>query len=254
MVKPTQDRFLSLDIFAANDGNVPSLDGLRAFSILLVLFGHFLLPTKISGIGAFGVTVFFFISGFLITRLLFAEMKRTGRIAITHFYLRRLLRLYPALVVSITLCAALVIYRGQPLDAVELESVFLYFSNYLIAYREFHSSAYTLPIGALWSLSIEEHFYLLFPAIFIMFKGSPTRVAQIAIGICIACLGIRCFYLSLWPEWVGTLATYWRSETRFDSIAFGVLIIGFGSSSCQSDGSATSRDPFRNRDFNVIWL
>src|SRR5947199_6345557 len=98
---------------AAKNGRVQSLEGLRAISILLVLFGHFLLPPSVAGISGFGVTIFFFISGFLITRLLFAEIKANGDIDIKSFYLRRILRLYPVIVVSILLCVILASSRGQ---------------------------------------------------------------------------------------------------------------------------------------------
>lgn len=208
----------------ANDGRVLSLDGLRAISILLVLFGHFLLPQSIRGIGAFGVTTFFFISGFLITRLLFNETKLHGSIDILRFYLRRLLRLYPVIVVSIAVCVVYAFFRGQRIDLVEIEAVFFYFTNYLVFDRELAHEPLFLPIGPFWSLAVEEHFYLAFPAIFVAAKGRATHVARIAIATCIICLALRCAYLLIWPSLVGTLATYWRSETRFDSIAFGVLL------------------------------
>ena len=152
----------------ATSGYVPSLDGMRAFSIALVLFGHLLAPPMLAGIGGFGVTIFFFISGFLITRLLFVEINDTHRIAIGKFWLRRVLRLYPAVVVSITFMALLAVYRGEKLDTIELASVFFYFTNYLTASRELSNTPFMFPIGALWSLAVEEHFYLIFPLAFFL--------------------------------------------------------------------------------------
>jgi peptidoglycan/LPS O-acetylase OafA/YrhL len=221
---PTNELSLAPERWPADGGTVPSLDGMRALSILLVLFGHFLLPPSISGIGAFGVTVFFFISGFLITRLLFAEIKAKRTIGVKNFYLRRFLRLYPVIVVSITLCVGFAIVTQRPVDAMEVSSVFLYFTNYLVAYREFHPVTYTLPISAFWSLSVEEHYYLIFPAMFVFLKGNPLRIAYAAVATCVLCLAVRCIYLIAWPEMLGTLATYWRSETRFDAIGYGVLM------------------------------
>ena len=122
------------------------------------------------------------------------------------------------------MCVILTGARGQHIDKVEIASVFLYFTNYLMVYREAAHMAITLPIGPFWSLSIEEHFYLLFPAVLVLLSGKPIRIAQVAVATCVICLGLRCAYLLVWPEWVGTLATYYRSETRFDSIAFGVLL------------------------------
>src|SRR2546428_13273829 len=80
---------------------VPGLDGLRACAILLVLVAHVGLHAYVPG--GFGVTLFFFISGMLITRLLLAEHAETGCIAVGRFYARRMLRLYPALLVAIAL-------------------------------------------------------------------------------------------------------------------------------------------------------
>ena len=79
----------------ARFGYIPGLDGLRAIAVLLVLIAHVggshIIP------GGFGVTVFFFISGFLITRLLLAESDKKGGIGLKAFYIRRFLRLLPAL-------------------------------------------------------------------------------------------------------------------------------------------------------------
>lgn len=72
---------------------LPGLDGLRALSILIVMISHSALAHIVPGV--FGVTVFFFVSGFLITTLMLAEHQRSGGIAIRLFYIRRLLRLYP---------------------------------------------------------------------------------------------------------------------------------------------------------------
>ncbi|MDH3661860.1 MAG: acyltransferase [Alphaproteobacteria bacterium] len=81
-----------------NGSRVHSLDGLRAASISLVMVGHFTKMTMFPG--GFGVTVFFVISGFLITHLLLKEMDRTGTIDRWAFYKRRVFRLLPAIVVS----------------------------------------------------------------------------------------------------------------------------------------------------------
>ena len=90
----------------AGRGQIPSLDGLRAVSIMLVYFSHAGVSDLIPG--GFGVTVFFFLSGFLITTLLCREHDRTDRIAFGAFYLRRLLRLGPPLLVTMALAVVLV--------------------------------------------------------------------------------------------------------------------------------------------------
>ena len=110
----------------ARSGNIPSLDGVRGCSILLVLVGHMLLPTSLVGISAIGLKVFFVLSGFLITRLLLAENKHTGHINLRNFYVRRLLRLYPVIIAYVCITSAVLLIRGQSVPPLELISVFLY--------------------------------------------------------------------------------------------------------------------------------
>jgi peptidoglycan/LPS O-acetylase OafA/YrhL len=89
--------YLSSGDIAARRGSVPSLDGLRAVSISIVLLAHFVNPKLFPG--GLGVEVFFIISGFLITRLLLAEQRDTGTVSLRMFYVRRICRLYPVIIV-----------------------------------------------------------------------------------------------------------------------------------------------------------
>ena len=82
---------------------IPALDGLRAVSIALVMLSHFGFGAFVPGI--FGVTIFFFVSGFLITRQLLCEVGATGSLRLDMFYLRRVLRLYPALIAMVAVSA-----------------------------------------------------------------------------------------------------------------------------------------------------
>lgn len=94
----------------APDYPTPALSGLRALSILAVIVSHTGLQNRVPGV--FGVTVLFFISGFLVTTLVIGEHRRSGTIAVGAFYMRRLLRLYPPLIVSVAVTsAAWVSYR-----------------------------------------------------------------------------------------------------------------------------------------------
>jgi peptidoglycan/LPS O-acetylase OafA/YrhL len=150
----------------ANASHIPSLDGLRALSIVLVLLGHLSrtqgVPRLNFGIGDYsrlGVVVFFVISGFLITRLLLIEHAKKGHVSLKTFYARRSLRLFPASfsyigIISILWAAGLV---------------------HLTAGDIWHSVTYTvnyMPVPSwdvrhLWSLSVEEQFYLLWPLAFV---------------------------------------------------------------------------------------
>lgn len=208
----------------ARFGNVPSLDGVRGCSILLVLIGHMLLPASLVGISAIGLKVFFVLSGFLITRLLLAENKNAGNISLKSFYIRRFLRLYPVIIVYVAITSATVLLRGQSIPPIEIASVFFYFVNYLVVHYDHIGQTYAVPVGMLWSLSVEEHFYLFAPLALVMIRGDATRMLIVALAICVICLGLRLLYAHNDPHIVNTLEIYWRSETRVDSIAFGAIL------------------------------
>lgn len=144
-------------------GRIPSLDGLRAISIGLVLFAHlsgtvnFPIEHEILNAGNLGVRVFFVISGFLITGILLKEIEKTGTVNLRKFYYRRTLRIFPPyyfflLVVGIlALCGILKLPLGEWLSAV------FYVSNF--------APISTWEIGHTWSLGVEEQFYLLMPGL-----------------------------------------------------------------------------------------
>lgn len=145
---------------------MPSLDGLRAISIVLVLLGHLSrtqgVPRINLGIGEYarlGVVVFFVISGFLITRLLLAEHAKRGSVSLKMFYARRSLRLFPASFAYIGIVAILSAAGLVVLNAGDLWHSLTYTVNYMpVASWE---------VRHLWSLSVEEQFYLLWPFAFV---------------------------------------------------------------------------------------
>ncbi|MES1153157.1 MAG: acyltransferase, partial [Dongia sp.] len=146
--------------FAADKRYIPALDGMRALSIAVVVASHFWVNGPVPG--GFGVTVFFFISGFLITRLLLAEFNADGHISIGRFYVRRFLRLYPALFVLIVGLSALYFAMYGQVDFLEMIAALFYFMNYYVLV---HPDV-QMPIRMLWSLAIEEHYYFIFPLLF----------------------------------------------------------------------------------------
>lgn len=149
-------------------GHRPALDGLRGVAVLLVLVTHFDNPTTspCTGAGVMGVTVFFTLSGFLITSLLLDEKSRTGRVSLLGFYRRRALRLFPALFVAVAASLLLgVVSVGMA------ASVVAYASNWFaIAHPGINGLSHT------WSLGIEEQFYLAWPPLVLlaMRRGSGT--------------------------------------------------------------------------------
>lgn len=200
-------------------GDVPALDGLRAASVLIVMVSHAGLGWLVPG--GFGVTMFFFISGFIITTLLIREHDKSGRIDIRGFYFRRALRLYPALfafVVAIVLAYAL--FAEKP-GLTGVAGGFLYFMNYLVIFRP----GEVLPHGNhLWSLAVEAHFYLLYPWLFARCGANLGRLAAALSFACLAALAVRAG--AAWAiadkAFVYEYA-YQASEARLDSIAFGAL-------------------------------
>lgn len=200
-------------------GEVPALDGLRAISVLIVMVSHSGLGWIVPG--GFGVTLFFFISGFIITTLLLREQTKAGRIDVGSFYVRRAFRLYPALAVFIAgLCLALAI-AGIPTDAVGVAGGLLYFMNYLVVFAPGHVLQHA---NHLWSLAVEAHFYVVYPLLFAWAAPRGSRLIAALVAACAAALAVRVGAVALIgdPRLVYEYA-YQASEARFDSIAFGAL-------------------------------
>lgn len=147
---------------------IPSLDGLRALSILLVLLGHldgtvgYPVPPQVSrffALGALGVRVFFVISGFLITSLLLEEREKMGRIHLGRFYLRRTLRIFPPYYVFLAATALAAAFGVVQLNPGDLLHGATFTSNYHLTR--------SWVVGHTWSLGVEEQFYLVWPAMLI---------------------------------------------------------------------------------------
>jgi len=152
------------NIIPRNKGRLPSLDGWRAVSIALVLFAHCFPPTPFQEIafysGGLGVRVFFVISGFIITWLLLREGSLRDGISLKNFYLRRVLRIFPAYYTY--LLAAWVLDRAGLIDAGPSLQQWLNLV-FLANYGPCEGST-----AVLWSLGVEEQFYLIWPGMFLL--------------------------------------------------------------------------------------
>lgn len=125
---------------------IPILDGLRAVAILIVLVSHVVTPWVPGG---FGVTLFFFISGFIITRMMLAEPH--NGVAMAQFYVRRMFRLYPALLLLLLTACGLALWMGSAIPRSDVLAVLLYFANY----HEFHPlPAANSLLVITWSLAV----------------------------------------------------------------------------------------------------
>jgi peptidoglycan/LPS O-acetylase OafA/YrhL len=206
-------------------GYRPELDGVRAVGILLVVAFHaYARPES----GFLGVDIFFVLSGFLITALLVQEQNLTGAISLPHFYLRRALRLLPALVVAvlgyllITTADFAVGDTKWPQLADALEG-----SGYGLAYvsNVVQAAGVEVPgaIGHLWSLATEEQFYLIWPfALVLLFRsGLSRRTVSIVLGAAIAALFGHRLQLTLSDTSVRRM--YFGPDGHFDVILVGCL-------------------------------
>ncbi len=168
--------------------HIPSLDGLRAISIIFVIVAHsagtrnapaaldYLLP-----FGNLGVKIFFEISGFLITTLLLKELTAAGRVSFSGFYWRRVLRIFPAFYAYIAIICTI-----SALGLIRLKSGDLFHAiTFTMNYH--HERAWYL--NHLWSLSVEEQFYILWPAL-LCWSGA-RRSIPILIGVMVAAPFIR---------------------------------------------------------------
>ncbi|GAA5120743.1 acyltransferase [Luteolibacter yonseiensis] len=206
---------------------IPSLDGIRGIAILLVFFSHAGLDRIIPG--GLGVTIFFFLSGYLITTLLRRELEGTGHIDFKQFYIRRMLRIWPAFYFVLIAGAALTVFGFLPgvIQPTPLLSQILHFGNY---YAIFHGNAGTsIGTGIYWSLAVEEHFYLVFPFVYylVVKVGVKARGQMlILMFMCVAFLAWR--YVLVVEMDMDDHRSYYASDTRVDSILYGSMLAILG--------------------------
>lgn len=210
----------------------PSIQGLRAIAILLVLAAHTGVPFLYGGF--IGVDVFFVISGYLITGLLLTELKNHGKLSLTGFYARRLKRLLPALLLMLLVGSA-AIYFLTPVSehlaqASAAASAAAWVSNFYFIFAEqnyFESTSLANAFLHTWSLGVEEQFYLIWPLLLILISYTASRHRLTAIT-CISLLSlawciwladsnpIQAFYLMPSRIWqFGTGAIVWILAERY---------------------------------------
>ncbi len=202
---------------------IPSLDGLRAFSVLLVILSH--IGVADVAPGGFGVTVFFFLSGFLITTLMRSEYEATGSVNLRHFWLRRALRILPPFYLVLVVCtvASWLVDPPGTLSPAAVVAQVLHYTNYWIVWNGYSGQA--PGTGVYWSLAVEEHFYLLFPWLYVALRRlrlSGWNQALLLWGICGVVLVWRCVLVGSFD--VPEDRTYLATDTRVDAILFGCAL------------------------------
>ena len=170
-------------------GRIGGLDGLRAIAVAVVLVYH-LLPGLLPG-GMVGVDAFFVISGFLITSLLLVERRTTGRIDVKRFWTRRLRRIVPALLVAVAATvAAAACLGGDVLLAVRRQvigSVLLVYNWVeIVAGSSYFDQTQPLLLTNVWSLAVEEQFYLVWPLVIIVLLARGVSRQRVRVGALLA--------------------------------------------------------------------
>lgn len=209
------------------------LDGLRAVAVAMVVwhnFGALPLTGRFGHAGELragyvGVTVFFTISGFLITHLLVEEVANTGRIRVIAFYVRRAFRLFPALFLTLALLIATAIVRDHPGADIMRATVatVAYVFNFAAAHSPVDKPFGGAGWGHLWSLSVEEQFYLAWPLglAFAIPRFSPRRMA-IIITAAIATIAI--WRTILWARGASFFRLYLFTDVRVDAMLLGAAL------------------------------
>jgi peptidoglycan/LPS O-acetylase OafA/YrhL len=198
--------------------HVPSLDGVRGLAVLLVLFAHTGAPG--GHLGVLGVDIFFVLSGFLITTLLATEKEQRGRISLPKFWARRALRLMPAYWLFLGAMTILMVFGG-PMEAHHgwsprwhIASLWLYFSNYLPlgGFSPYNTMTYHI-----WTLSLEEQFYFIWPLICAL--SLKLKRPYVVPWIMAAAMLLWRIHLPLDMHTVGV-----RTETRGIGMVFGCSV------------------------------
>jgi peptidoglycan/LPS O-acetylase OafA/YrhL len=199
----------------------PDIDGLRAIAILPVLFYHYKLGPFTGGF--VGVDVFFVISGFLITSLIHGEMV-AGDFSVAEFYERRVRRIFPALFAMLlvaTVAAFLVLF---PQDFVRYAKSLLAIAGFASNFEFWREAGYfdvaakQKPLLHLWSIAVEEQFYLLFPPILLLAQWL-NRTKAIVAAIFVMSLG-----LSIWGVTYAPTATFYLLPARAWELMMGALL------------------------------
>ena len=216
MIAPVPDRL----------GYRPALDGVRAVAILMVMLAHtgaFLVPGAGDHLlpgGALGVDLFFVLSGFLITTLLLE--RRRERHPIASFYLRRALRLLPAVVVLLAGMVIIAAAEGEPGRAVAntIGAVLTYTTNWALL----AGVSIERHVTHLWSLAIEEQFYAVWPLLLLgaLATGRTRRqILWLTLGLALASALWRA---ALWESGRGWARLYLRTDARADSLLIGAAL------------------------------
>lgn len=213
---------------AAHSRYVPAIDGLRAFAVLAVICYHLGLDWAPGGL--MGVTVFFVISGYLINGLLVAEHERTGTISLPQFWLRRVRRIIPAVLLAVAgtvaLCALIspaLLEKARP----DILPSLLFYNNWWQILHDvsyFEAAGAPSPLTHFWSLAIEEQFYIVWPFVLLLLFRCKLGKKPIAAIIALLAIASAVEMALLYDPLGDPSRVYYGTDTRAMSLLAGALL------------------------------
>ncbi len=206
---------------------IPTLDGWRAVAIVAVMASHSqqILEDREGVAGqavlhflGLGVDLFFAISGFLITRLLVEECNRSGTFDLKGFYIRRVFRILPLIVVYLSVLAVATLCAPGLAERWEFVATLLFARNYLM-----HRTGGWGATGQFWSLSVEEHFYLFWPPILVLLGKKKALRAALVLVACITLWRAVDTRAHIFARFFTDAGVFFRSDTRCDALLLGAI-------------------------------
>lgn len=205
---------------------ITGIDGLRTLAVMAVM-GYHLLPTTFKG-GYLGVSLFFVISGYLMTTILYRNKEQSGKINLKRFYIHRFRRLLPSLIILLVSCGAVFVWINKDLihnfRGVTLSSLFFYNNWWQLSqgasyFDQFNQVA---PFTNLWSLSVEGQFYIFWPIILgllLYFVKKQNLWKYISVGALLSAIEMGLLYQ---PETINRI--YYGTDTRLFALLLGASL------------------------------
>ncbi len=207
---------------------IPALDGLRAFAVIAVVLYH--MNTNFLPSGLLGVTLFFVLSGYLITGILIKEWRQTGKLNLPTFWIHRVRRLFPAIVFM--LCTVLVVtaFIGPDLLTKLRKDLFpalFWFTNWWYIFQDtsyFEAMGAPSPVNHFWSLAIEEQFYVIWPPILLLLFRSKVKKNTIQRLIVVLAIVSVALMMFLYVPGGDPSRVYYGTDTRAFSLLIGAFL------------------------------